>query len=386
MTIKTHKILIICDKGFEKECGFEIQTLFGEKKIDIHTQYCICELNSEELLTFVYQTQTALKVFIILSSYEFSESLQSDFLSHIGKIEWTNWIDSSHSFKVTAKIPQPYDSQEFAGFCGGRILEQVSDGVVDVQNPSTHVRIQYLQNKLFICIDCHPKNLEKREYKIYTQPTTIRSSIAANMVLYARPQKNDKILDPFCGCGTIPIEAGFFCAQKSPRFYEKDLPILRIKEFSAYTEKFFADIDTQSKNHEMTQQIIGADILGKSVDATKKNAKIAGILSHLSIIRSDVDWIDTKFEPKSISKVITVPPFYAEHNQKKLTKTYTQFFKRSHDFLTDDGKIYLLTNNPEFLSPIAQNFYLKCHTHECFMGQTKLYVLTCYTKKEEKNT
>ncbi len=370
-------LLIFCDKGFEEECLKEIKHILHLKATSPYPQCCyIQNCSTNQAIFYVYKNQLALKVLAYIDSFKFEkQTMKIDLEKVISAYDWNIWIDKTHSFKVVAKILGE-DMQEIGSFCGSLIKKKIPDATVNVTKPVVTVHIQYLHDQVFIGIDLVQSNLEKREYKIYTSPTTIRSTVAAGLWYKSTVLKTDIVLDPFCGSGSIMIESAFFCTNKSPRFYQKeDLTLFNLKPFFQTSINMLSEIDKNIT--EPTQKLIASDILAKCVDATKKNAKIAGVLPAISVSRIDVDWIDTKFEPNSINKIITVPPYYSEHTQAKLSKTYHQFFKRSLAVLSKNGTITLLTNNSNFVCQIAKEYFKKIQTQTISMGKSELFVIQC---------
>ncbi len=372
------KLIVIHDIGFSQECVAEIQHFLGEKNVETFVQHCIVNnCTKEDILLYQYKTQLALKLFIILDSFEYKpESLLLDIKQSVSEYDsWDDWIDESHSFKVVAKISQDVDSIEIAKKVGSYILSTASNSFVEMVKPSVQVRVQVLETQVYLCIDITQTYLEKREYKIYTSPTALRSTIAANLCYFSKIQPGDCIYDPFCGSGTIPIECAFLLSGMSPRFYEKEQSqVIRAKPFESYT---VADIAAFDSSHPVKHTLFASDILSKCVDATKKNAKIAGVLSHMSVLKVDVDWMDTKFEKGQVTKIITTPPYYSQHTQKKLSKTYHQFFERSQDILAKEGTITLLVNNELFVTDIAKKYFAHIEKRVIFMGKSELIVLLC---------
>jgi 23S rRNA G2445 N2-methylase RlmL len=145
-------------------------------------------------------------------------------------------------------------------------------------------------------------------------------------------------------------------------------------------ESFFAQEDTILESH---KPIYGFDILTKNVDATKKNAKIAGVIKDISISRVEVDWMDMKVE--KVDCIVSAPPLYSSLSDiASVDKIYKQLFHRAKDILSKKGVIVLLVNQPNtVISLLTENFTL-IENRMVYMGQSEYFCLKIGWKEKEK--
>jgi tRNA (guanine6-N2)-methyltransferase len=377
------RALFICDKGNEDILEAYIDDVSDAQNITRITQGCLFETQIEDFIPLTYLNQLCLKQFAVITSFDYhAETITQDLQTHTESHDFSEWLDKDHSFKVICKIPNA-DTQKIAQEFGAHIFRKSESFVVEMKRPSVEIRIQHLHGKIFVCYDLTGQNDEKREYKIFNSPTALRATIGAALTYDI--DDDEVILDPFCGSGTILIETALLRSRRSPNFYLKDeFPLKRMKPFAQLPiDEMLEEVDSELTND--TKKIIGADILAKSVDATKKNAKIAGVLKQLDVFRADIDWIDMKFEEEPVDIIVTNPPLFSEHNMDKVIKTYQQFFKRIPDVLSEDGEVRILTNNAQKVIELSEGLFEKHNTYELFMGKTPLTIVS-FTKIKQTKT
>jgi 23S rRNA G2445 N2-methylase RlmL len=129
-------------------------------------------------------------------------------------------------------------------------------------------------------------------------------------------------------------------------FFEKeDFAFLKFMKFD------FSEIDKLGKEE---NNIHALDNLFRNVDAAKKNAKIAGINKSINFSRMDVEWLDTKFDSKSVDRIVTCMPNISKNtDEKSVLKVYNEFFYQAEFVLKKGGSILVCTLNPDEVKKAA---------------------------------
>ncbi len=118
--------------------------------------------------------------------------------------------------------------------------------------------------------------LSRRPYKVRHIPAETDAAIAAAMVRKSSPTRLDRVLDPYCGSGTIPIERAFAAP------------------FGALT---------------------AGDLKPRNVDYARANAEAAGVEVALGVW----DAQSLPFADGAFTRVITAPPFGNPQNGREWT-------------------------------------------------------------------
>jgi 23S rRNA G2445 N2-methylase RlmL len=333
------KVAILCDYGFEKEISKAI--LVPTKNIIIGKGHVLCDIdNKEDIISLYYRFQGALRILVDVVTGKNVKDVSKKFSP-------PSWWKPNGTFKVRAY--EFDDNQETAGDIGKNI-----DFSVNLDDPDVLVIVKKCEDVVLCGIDIAQIPLQKREYRIYTNPAMIRSTVAFGMLQYAGYDKEKALLDPFCGSGTVLIEAALFATGTSSHKYRKhDFKI---------PQSGFANENTMNEvfeKHDALQEIkklpiYGYDHLLKRVRASNHNGKIAGILDALKFSRVDIDWLDTKIDDKSIDCIVTQPPLISQFNLSRTEKTYEEFFDQAKNILKKNGVIVIATNHDKPVLAIAK--------------------------------
>lgn len=235
-------------------------------------------------------------------------------------IAWEDWIPSDGKCWVTkaasvkSKLFSPSDIQ--------RVMKKaIADRLQDVYRvnwlPETGesfpLRVFLLKDQVTIGLDTTGESLHKRGYRKLTAKAPIAENLAAALIMLT-PWHGDRILvDPFCGSGTIPIEAAMMAANIAPGMH---------RSFTAENWGHLVNqrlwLDTREEAQELVDLSVDTDIQGYDLDndmvtIARENAKLAGVDKLIHFQRRDVKDLS---HPKKYGFIITNPP-YGERLQEK---------------------------------------------------------------------
>ncbi|MBD3259991.1 hypothetical protein GF371_05190, partial [Candidatus Woesearchaeota archaeon] len=220
---------------------------------------------------------------------------------------------------------------------------------VNLHNPDINVFCYILNDKCYISIDFVGFDLNKRYYKVYTSAKSIKATFGFNLLMLGDYKKNQIVLDPFCDCGTIPIEAAY---------YFSGIPIhsLQKEKFKFKIEKEFEKEINKQKNKKQ-KTIFAYDPQVRNITACRHNSNIGKVESFVEMSKVTTDWLDVKFEPGQVDLVATVVPQPSRLTLKQVTKTYKQLFPKLEIILKKGGKF--VTQGNDLLEKIGNESKLK---------------------------
>ncbi len=232
-----------------------------------------------------------------------------DIYEFIHSINFKPWLKNVKTFRITS---QRYGEHEFTSIdvqkvAGQAMLEKYPELRVDLENFDLNVKVDVYGNTCYVGI-LHTRNsLHFRDWRVYNHPASLKPTLAYALIKIASIKKNETVLDPMCGGGTILIEAALEYGKKA---------------------KYF-----------------GIDISKKYLEGAKKNARKAGVASLIKFKQGDCRKLEEYFEEKSVNKIITNPPYGVRMggDAKKVLSLYRKFLESSHKVLADDGRIVILT-------------------------------------------
>jgi tRNA (guanine10-N2)-dimethyltransferase len=141
---------------------------------------------------------------------------QKEIHSHLKEVPYDDYIRKGQSFAVRVKAigPPIVDTMKLEKEVGSTIINIVKDSTVDLVNPDTCFLGLLIDTTLIFgvkLIDVSPRRFAKRfpNQRPFHHPSTMSPKLARCMINLARVKPGSVILDPFCGAGSILIEAGY---------------------------------------------------------------------------------------------------------------------------------------------------------------------------------
>ena len=212
------------------------------------------------------------------------------------------------------------------------------------------VRVFLMKDEVTVGLDTTGDSLHKRGYRKFTAKAPIAENLAAAMIMLT-PWREDRILvDPFCGSGTIPIEAAMMAANIAPGMkrgftalkWEQVVP--KVFWDDAYEEaRSMVDLSVKA-------QIYGYDIDEEMIRISGQNAHLAGVENLIHFEKRGVDKLtnDGKY-----GFLITNPP-YGERLEEKanIPPLYRKLGERFK--MLDTWSLYLITSYEEAQKDIGR--------------------------------
>ncbi|NOY43739.1 MAG: bifunctional 23S rRNA (guanine(2069)-N(7))-methyltransferase RlmK/23S rRNA (guanine(2445)-N(2))-methyltransferase RlmL [Planctomycetes bacterium] len=177
--------------------------------------------------------------------------------------------------------------------------------VLSETGPSVPVEVALLEDEATISIDTSGDGLHKRGYRKLAAAAQLRETLAAALVQLSFWKPERPMVDPFCGTGTIVIEAVMLGRRMAPG---------RRRTFAAEHWPTFPKLDWQTAREEaddlvlpnLTERPIGTDIDAEVLSLARYHAEQAGVAE-------DIHWQQRAFadltSPRHYGCTITNPPY-----------------------------------------------------------------------------
>jgi putative N6-adenine-specific DNA methylase len=210
------------------------------------------------------------------------------------------------------------------------------------------VRFFLHRDEMTVFLDSSGEGLHKRGYREKAGAAPIKETLAAGIADIAKVRENDLVIDPFCGSGTMLIEAAFKALGIPPclnrRFVAENWGFIPKKLWNEQRELLRAGIKTNAEF-----QAFGYDNDPACVRLTLENARKAGVEKYIKVERREIR--DFNFPAKSC-KIITNPPYAERMLEKSDTeRIYREMGERraagnaSADY---KNEWYIITSDEEF--------------------------------------
>jgi len=202
------------------------------------------------------------------------------------------------------------------------------------------IRVFLHKDEVTVSLDTTGESLHKRGYRKLTTKAPIAENLAAALIMLTPWNKTRILVDPFCGSGTIPIEAAMMAANMAPGMNRSFLAESWTHIISR--KEWYACMDEAAELVDFSQMpdIQGYDIDDEMVRIARENAKLAGVEQYIHFQRRGIEALS---HPKKYGFIITNPP-YGERLEDKNTiaSIYRTLGERYRQL--DSWSLYMITS------------------------------------------
>lgn len=355
-------LVALCAVGAEKILGNEIKHL-GYKLISNAPGRVSFSGDDAALYRTNLCLRTADRVYLQLAEYDALNF--DDLYDGAYSIDWQDFLKKDSKIvvdKVRTYRSKLNSEHSIQGMVHKAIYSKLGDiwhmSSLPETGEQSDIRIYVDDNKVFVLLDLSGLPLHKRGYRVDGGIAPMRETTAAVLLQEMMWRRKTPLHDPFCGSGTIAIEATLYAFNVAPgfgrRFALENLPIYDERLAKKIREKEAGQIRT-----DVEVRITGSDIDSAAVARAKQNAEYAcvmagralksiGLSSHIQrpdFIQSDFKDLSAPYE----SGLILCNPPYGERLED--AEGARQLYKDMNSLWTDfpGWDLGVITSNEEFL-------------------------------------
>ena len=146
---------------------------------------------------------------------------------------------------------------------------------VVISNPDLRIHVHIAEDEVTIALDSSGESLHQRGYKTATVQAPLNEVLAAGLIMLTGWDGECDLIDPFCGSGTILIEAALIAQNVYPGVFRKEYAFEKWKDFDA--DLFDRIYNDDSQEREFDHKIYGYDINRQVVQIATNNVLNAGV-------------------------------------------------------------------------------------------------------------
>lgn len=315
--MNTFELIAPCHFGLEAvlkreiiDMGYEISSVEDGKVTFTGDAEAICRGNiflrtAERILLKVgsFKAETFTELFDKTKDLQWEEFIPVD-----GKF----WVTKANS--VNSKL---FSSSDIQSIVKKAIVERLKTNYkkewFEETGSDYPIRVTIMKDEVVIGLDTTGSSLHKRGYRPLAGKAPISETLAAALILLTPWNKDRILVDPFCGSGTIPIEAAMIAANIAPGLNRKFTAqgwenLIPPSEWEDVAEEAKDMIDT-----DISVDIQGYDLDKDVIKIAKQNAVNAGVDKLIHFQQRDVKDLS---HPKKYGFIITNPP-YGERLEEK---------------------------------------------------------------------
>lgn len=229
-------------------------------------------------------------------------------------IDWEKYLPVDAEFPVTGKSVKSklFSVPDCQAITKKAIVERMKYyykrlGFLEETGPKYKIEVSILKDVATLTIDTSGAGLHKRGYRLDQGEAPLKETLAAALVLISKWHPNRPFVDPFCGSGTIALEAAMIGQNMAPGynrdFISEDWPWMKQKVW----DEVRMEVEDLA-NYNQPLQIFGSDIDHRMVEIAKENAREAGFADLISWKQMQV----TDFTTNLTDGVMVGNPPYGE--------------------------------------------------------------------------
>ncbi len=321
----------------------------------------------EDALRITYLTQSAHRILLLFGTFKANEDLEETAEAIKGiKADPRTIHDGAFRVECIREGEHAYRSVDVAG----AVTKHLSKlGVkTDLKVFDLIIQILIEGDKGYYGLDLSGRDLSKRDYKIFQTTNTPKGTLAYMIARISGYDSSKVLLDPFCGAGMVPIEAALYALKFPVRYYSKDkFPFAKL--IQGDIDRFFEKAD---KHRKKSISVNAVDSQLRLIRFAQKNAKIAGVSDSMAFSRQNLEWLDTRFDERSVDIIATFLPSSREFPQEKMMH---ELFYQARYVLRKGGSITVAEQDNSCSGAEAgKNGFSVAASHEIYSGQQKVIV------------
>ncbi len=389
-------------KSFYAVVPLSLEELFaGELKALGITKYrlekggCWFGGTEEDMMRVNLNTRYASRILLKLVEKPYRTEDEIYRIAH--DVKWENHFSPEQSIKISLTARNcPLRSLDFATL---RVKDAVcdrfreNDGIrpdVERHRPDIQIFAHLTDKRCILYLDTSGESLFKRGWRAEKGEAPLKENLAAGLLGLAGWNPDVPLYDPFCGSGTIVIEAATIAANIAPGINRK----FGFQKFKGFDSNAWHEIKKAARmavNFDRKVSLAGSDISTRVVETAKENAELAGLKpwienGNLKFFAKDArEAVPTSEEP---GLVVANPPYGEQSNPKSasvasMIKNVADNFK--HQFagwtvwmLTSDRRLPAQMRLKESLKIVFFNGPLECRFFK--------FVMTAGSYRQKKET
>ncbi len=283
------RMVATCLFGLERLLGEEIDKIGGVRVETIDGRVTF-DGDERTLVRANIGLRFAERVYIWLGSfpaYSFDELFEGT-----KALPWEKFISAEDAFPVKGHSPHSrlYSIPDCQSIVKKAVVDRLSAkyGIRIFPETGTKYQIEFFifKDMATLMIDTSGVPLHKRGYRLEAGGAPLRETLGAAIASIARPKEDVLFWDPFCGSGTIAIEAAMIATNRAPNmsryFAAEEFPVISPTLWAEERERARAEVISDSHF-----EAYGSDIDTEVLTMAKENARRAGVAEHIKFFPKD---------------------------------------------------------------------------------------------------
>jgi putative N6-adenine-specific DNA methylase len=287
----------VCAPGLEAMLLDEVSRLGVGRPVARHGGVS-CSATWPQVWAMNLQLRTATRVIVRVARFDADgfESMRAG----VRRVQWQAWLpeDARVDITVSATASKLFHT--------GAVQERVAEAMPDPgEGAAATLMVRIVRDEVTLSLDTSGEPLYRRGWRYATSRAPLRETLAAGLLLASGWDRRSPLVDPFCGAGTIPIEAHLL-ARRIPPGRARSFAFQDLATFDATKwERVLLGADADVLDRKV--ELFGSDRDAGAVEASLENAARAGIAA--GSIDFTVAPISERTFPQRRGWLVTNPPY-----------------------------------------------------------------------------
>lgn len=372
------KLIATTNMGLEAVTKRELQDL-GYKDLEVSDGKIKISCQLKDIAILNLRLRTAERVLLLIDSFR-AETFEELF-DKVFEIRWWDYIAEEDQFIIQGRSRKSklFSISDCQRITEKAIIEKLKMKYkvswFEKSGPRVKIEVSLLNDIAEITMDTSGDGLHKRGYREVNYKAPLSETIAASLVKLTFWNKDRLLADPFCGSGTIPIEAAMI---------EKNIAPGLMRDFDFVNFKFFdEEIFKEEKKkcyseikYDEKLEILASDVSHKAIQIARANAEILGLDEDISFFQKDIRDLDL---PDDYGIIITNPPYGERIGKEDVDELNKELGELARSLKT--WSYYIITANENF----EKNFGKKAdRNRKLYNGRLKTYYYQYYGPKPRR--
>lgn len=287
---------------------------------------------------------------VLIKMGEFTAASFEELFNRTRELPWADWLPVNAAFPVNGKSirSQLHSVPDCQAIVKKAIVESMKDRYhkqwFDETGPRYVIEVGILNDLVTLTLDTSGAGLHKRGYRKLSAAAPLKETLAAAMIDLSRWHPDRLLIDPFCGSGTIPIEAAMIALNQAPGLHRE----FDAEKWPVIPPKLWAGARTEAQDlikRDLELKIRGTDINSEVLSLARYHARQAGVDGKIHFQQMPVAKLQTK---EKYGFLVCNPPYGQRlediNTVEKLYREMGSTLKKN----LETWSFYVLTSHKEF--------------------------------------
>jgi putative N6-adenine-specific DNA methylase len=290
--------------------------------------------------------RSADRVLILLGRFEAVDF--GDFFDQVKELDWASWLAVDATFPVQARSvrSQLFSVRDCQRLAKKAIVEKLKLAHrvdwFDETGPEYPFEVSLLKDQVSVTLDTTGAGLNKRGYRKLTAKAPLRETLAAALIQLSVWNPDRVLVDPFCGSGTIPIEAVMIGRNMAPGRHRE----FKFQEWPQHDPAVWRQAIEEADDtvRDEDTAVIGYDIDSEVLSLARYHARRAGVENNIHFQQQDIAKLSSQ---RQYGCIITNPP-YGERSGDRTEAERLYGLLRDTTAQLDTWSLFTITGHDQF--------------------------------------